>query len=110
MKTAKTAAAVNTHGLKIDLDSLKECSAYTETLYNGSRVDIFYDRRNGQVWGKFEAGENDWTQYRAPEIVKICGVRRHYSPQWIADRIAETVAELRQIADHFGVPYAADFQ
>lgn len=109
MKTAKT-AAVNTHGLKIDLDSLKECSAYTETLYNGSRVDIFYDRRDGQVWGKFEVSENNWTQYHDPEIVRICGTRRHHSAQWIADRIAETVAELRHIANYLGVPYADDFQ
>ena len=101
---------IDTHGLNIDLESLKECSDYTETLYNGSRVDIFFDRRDGQVWGVFEISGNDWTQYHAPEIIRICGVRRHYSPQWIADRIAETIADLRYIAGKNGVPYTDDFQ
>ena len=101
---------IDTHGLNIDMKSLKECSAYTETLCNGSRIDIFYDRRDGQVWGRFEISGNDWTQYRAPEIVKICGVRRHCSAQWIADQIAEAIAELRSVAKQLGEPYTDDFK
>ena len=100
---------IDTHGLDIDLMSLKECSDYTETLYNGSRIDVYYDRRDGQVWGKFEPSGNDWTQYNAPEIVKVCGVRRHHSPQWIADRIAETIAELEHVVNELGVPYTDSF-
>ena len=100
---------INTHGLNIDLESLQACSDYTDTLYNGSRIDIFYDRRDGRVWGKFETSENDWTQYNAPEIVKVCGVRRHHSAQWIANQIADHIAELKYVAKELGVPYTDSF-
>lgn len=101
---------INTHGLKIDMKSLIECSAYTETLYNGARVDIFYDREDGYVWGIFEPNQNDWTQYKSPTIIKICGTSRHHTPQWIANQINDVVCELKYIAEQFGVPYTDTFQ
>ena len=100
---------INTHGLTVNLEDLQSTSDYTETLFQGARVDIFYDRLTGEVWGKFFADQNSWCEYRYPEIIRVCSTRRHHSPQWIMDRIDEAVSELRHVAETLGQEYTPTF-
>ena len=88
-------AKVNTYGLPIK--GLKKASGYTEDYgcYSGSYVELFYDKSNGDVWGNFQfsRGQNSWTEYHDPAVVKICNTIRHMTMQEIADEIHRVLRE-----------------
>lgn len=88
-------AKVNTYGLKIN--GLKKTSGYTDDYgsYSGQYVEIFFDRGTGEVWGNFQCslGQNSWTEYRNPDVVKICNTSRHMTMQDIADEIHRVLLE-----------------
>lgn len=86
-------AKVNKHGMKIN--GLKAASGYTENYshYSGSYVELFYDKSSGDVWGKFQhsLGQNSWTDYHDPDVIKVCTTSRHMTMQQIADAIFDRV-------------------
>ena len=88
-------AKVNTYGLPIK--GLKKASGYTEDYgsYSGRYVEIFYDRSTGEVLGNFQCslGQNSWTEYHDPTVVKICNASRHMTMQEIADEIHRVITE-----------------
>lgn len=85
---------LNTHGLKIK--GLKKASGETVDYgFNDGRYDeVFYDRSTGEVWTVFQCslGQNWWTKYPDPSIIKICNATRHMTMQELADKIAEVVS------------------
>lgn len=101
---------LDTHGLKIDLDSLKEASDYTAGSYaDRGHVDIFYDRITGKVWGVFNTRGN-WTEYRMyPEIIQVGGTLGKRSQQAILDMIDETISEMKYAAEQLGEEYTDTF-
>ena len=76
---------------------LKEASektqdyAFNSCMYN----EIFYDRATGEVWTVFQCslGHNTWTKYHDENIIKVCNATEKMSMQYLADLIAEAVAE-----------------
>ena len=85
--------AINTHGLNINLDDLKTVSeeTYSVDWRRGHRLEVFYDRSNGDLWSKFYISSENWTEYHDPAIISVCCPRQHHSQQWLADRIKEAV-------------------
>ena len=86
-------AKVNTHGLKIV--GLRKASGNTENYgyYSGLYQEIFYDKATGEVWTimQISLGQNSWTVYHDPEVVKICNASNHMTMQEIADAIYNAV-------------------
>lgn len=82
---------INTNGLKIK--GLKKASGETVNwpLYSGGYTEIFYDRSTGEVWtiDQVSLGENSWTAYDDPEVIKVCNTSIHMTMQQIADAIWE---------------------
>lgn len=87
--------AINTHGIK--MNGLKKASGYTENYgpYSGSYVELFYDKSNGDVWGIFQhsLGQNSWTVYHDPDVIKVCNTSIHMTMQQIADCIRDRIQE-----------------
>ena len=87
--------AVNTYGLKII--GLKKASGNTENYgaYSAYYDELFYDRSTGEVWTVYQCslGQNSWTQYHDPNVIKICNTNRHLTMQEIADLIRDRLAE-----------------
>ena len=87
--------SINTHGIK--MRGLKEASGYTQNYgpYSGSYVEIFYDKSNGDVWGVFQhsLGQNSWTVYHDPDVIKVCTTSRHMTMQQIADCIRDRLQD-----------------
>lgn len=81
--------SINTHGLKII--GLRKASGNTEDYgyYSGQYNEVFYDRATGEVWTKYQysLGQNSWTVYDNPDVVKICNTSRHMTMQELADAI-----------------------
>lgn len=81
---------INTHGLK--MTGLKATSGATKGLcgyYSGNYIEIFYDRATSKVWGNYQSslGQNSWTEYDDPDVIKICNVSEPCTMQEIADLI-----------------------
>lgn len=91
-------AKVNTHGLTIK--GLKETSGKTKDYgsYSGHYVEIFYDRKTGEVWGieQFSLGHNTWTEYRNPSIIGVCNATMHMTMQMIADTIKQRIDSIQE--------------
>lgn len=87
--------AINTYGIK--MNGLKKASGYTENYgpYSGSYVELFYDKSNGDVWGIFQhsLGQNSWTVYHDPDVIKVCNTSSHMTMQQIADCIRDRLQE-----------------
>ena len=98
---------VDTHGRKIKLDSLAETAEYTgDILPLGGRIDIFYNRITGGVWGTFEV-ENNWTEYRRnPEVIRVGSTDEKLSQEEIADMIDDKVGQLEYYAEQIGEVYS----
>lgn len=85
--------SINTYGIIIK--GLRKASGETQNYTDDTRYEeIFYNRETGEVWTKFQCsiGQNSWTQYHDPAIIKICNTSRHMTMQQIADRIREATA------------------
>ena len=81
---------INTYGIIIK--GLRKASGETQNYTDDTRYEeIFYNRETGEVWTKFQCsiGQNSWTQYHDPAIIKICNTSRKMTMQQIADRIHE---------------------
>ena len=88
-------AAIDKHGLK--MVGLKKASGATEDYgyYSGKYNEIFYNRSTGEVWTVFQSslGQNTWTEYHDPDILKVVNASDHYTMQEIADIIYDAVCE-----------------
>lgn len=88
--------AVNTYGLNII--GLRKACGETGNYSAGSGCydEIFYDRQTGEVWTKYQCslGQNSWTQYHDPSVIKICNTTTHMTMQQIADSIRDRLDEI----------------
>lgn len=86
---------INTHGRKINLETLTNASDSTKGLGSrtGEYMEIFYDKSTGDVWGKYHWDREEWTVYHDEDVTKVGLAIRFKTPQQIADMIAETLAE-----------------
>lgn len=95
--------AINRHGLKIN--GLKSASGTTRNYghYSGSYVEIFYDTSAGDVWGvyQYSLGQNSWTVYHDPAVVKICNTSQHMTMQDIADAIRDRLYDIKCIREAY---------
>ena len=86
--------AINTHSLKIK--GLRKASGSTEDygFYSGRYNEVFFNRLTGEVWTvfQFSLGQNSWTEYDDPNVIRICNATRHLTMQELADMIAERLA------------------
>lgn len=82
---------IDKHGL--NLKGLKKASGATCNYgyYSGSYVELFYDRSTGEVWTvyQYSLGQNSWTEYHDPNVIKIGNIWEHFTMQDIADAIRE---------------------
>lgn len=83
-------AEINTHGIKINLESLAAAAEDTVDCTSGCRNLIFFDLEDGSVWVRFAMPGEDIC-YRDNAVVPVAGTSQHHTQQWIADRIAERV-------------------
>lgn len=85
--------AINTHGLKIK--GLRKASGSTQNYgyYSGHYDEVFYNRKTGEVWTvyQYSLGQNSWTKYHDPNVIKICNASQHMTMQQIADAIHEAM-------------------
>lgn len=89
-------AKVDTHGIKIK--GLKKASGNTENYgyYSGKYDEVFYDRKTGEVWtvSQYSLGQNTWTVYDDPNVIKVCNASNHMTMQEIADMIYQRLCEI----------------
>lgn len=92
--------SVNTYGIKVK--GIRKASGNTVNWAprSGGYTEIFYDRGNGEVWtvDQISLGQNSWTDYHDPAVIKICNTSRHMTMQEIADSIMERLAKANQYA------------
>lgn len=94
--------AINTHGIKINLEDLKKASEYTENVNIDMHQIIHFDLETGEILTWAGMREN-WVEYRnQPEIIKVASTRRHCSEQQIADWIADAVYQDRDMYKQIG--------
>lgn len=86
--------SVNTYSIPIK--GLRKASGNTCNYgdYSAEYEEIFYNRSTGEVWTCYQVslGDNSWTVYDDPAVVKICNSHNHMSMQQIADAIRDTLA------------------
>lgn len=92
--------SVNTYGIKIK--GLRKASGNTVNWAprSGGYTEVFFDRDNGEVWtvDQVSLGQNSWTEYHDPAVIKLCNTSRHMTMQEIADSIRVRLAEAKQYA------------
>lgn len=80
---------IDKHGLNIK--GIKKASGATQDYgyYSGSYDELFYDRSSGEVWTvyQYSLGQNSWTEYHDPSIIKLGNTSEHMTMQEIADLI-----------------------
>lgn len=96
--------AITTHGIKIDLKSLRKAAKDTVNCCADCRNVIFFDMENGDVWTRFAWPGEDFT-YRDECVLQIAGCRQHHTQQWIADRIKEKVLETKRAYNYIGLDF-----
>lgn len=88
--------AINKHGIK--MTGLKTASGNTVNWSprSGGYTEIFYDRSTGNIWtmDQVSLGQNTWTEYRDPHVVKICNTSIHMTMQQIADSVRDRLEEV----------------
>ena len=69
---------INTHGRKINLETLTNASDSTKGLGSrtGEYVEIFYDKSTGDAWCKYHWDREEWTVYQDSG----CSQGRHRHP------------------------------
>lgn len=93
--------SINTHGIKIDLESLKKVSARTENLPRELYQTISFDMETGDVLYWCDTSSN-WVEYRDPAVIKCFDTRSHHSAQYIADEINRAVRAYRDMYQDLG--------
>lgn len=91
------ANGINTHGINIDIDSLKRAAKSTVNNPLGSSY-IFYDKSNGDVSESWQLN-GSWAESRDPDVVFVMATPKHVSAQRIADAIYETIEEEAWLAE-----------
>lgn len=88
-------AKIDTHGLTIK--GLRKASGETSDYgaYSAMYSEIFYDRATGEVWTVLQCnlGQNSWTEYHDPNVIKVGNTQHHMTMQALADAIYEAVNE-----------------
>lgn len=89
---------INTHGRKINLETLANASGSTKGLGSrtGEYMEIFYDKSTGDVWGKYHWDREEWTVYHDEDVTKVGIATRYKTQQQIADMIDNTLTEDEQ--------------
>lgn len=89
---------INTHGRKINLETLANASDATKGLGSrtGEYVEIFYDKSTGDTWCKYHWDREEWTVYHDEDVTKVGLAIRFKTPQQIADMIDNTLTEDEQ--------------
>lgn len=89
---------INTHGRKINLETLTNASDSTKGLGSrtGEYVEIFYDKSTGDTWCKYHWDREEWTVYHDADVIKVGITTRYKSQQQIADMIADAMADCEQ--------------
>ena len=91
---------VNYHGLNIK--GIKKASGATMDYgyYSGCYDEVFYDRKTGEVWTvyQYSLGQNTWTQYDYPDVIKVCNASQHMTMQEISDAIYQALYEMGLLA------------
>lgn len=86
--------STNKHGLTIK--GLRKASGNTVnwTARSGGYTEVFYDKSSGEVWtvDQVSLGQNSWTEYHDPSVVKVCNTSRHMTMQQIADAISRKLS------------------
>lgn len=91
------ANVINTHGINIDIDSLKLAAKSTVNNPQGSSY-IFYDKSDGTVSESWQVN-GSWVEFRDPDVVFVMATHKHVSAQRIADAIYDTLEEAAWIAE-----------
>ena len=94
------ANVINTHGINIDIDSLKLAAKSTVNNPNGSSY-IFYDKSDGTVSESWQLN-GSWAESRDPDVVFVMATTKHVSAQRIADAIYDTLEEEAWLAERLG--------
>ena len=80
---------LNTYGLK--MNGIKKASQDTADwdTRSGGYEELFYNINSGNVWAvtQVSIGQNSWTEYDDPSIIKIMNSTKHMTMQEIADAI-----------------------
>lgn len=89
---------INTHGRKINLETLANASDSTKDLGSrtGEYMEIFYEKSTGDVWGKYHWDREEWTVYHDEDVTKVGLATRYKTQQQIADMIDNTLTEDEQ--------------
>lgn len=85
---------LNTYGLK--MAGLKKVSSETKGLrgyYSGEYCEVFYDISTGEVWSEYQysLGQNTWTVYDNPDVIKVGNVSAPKTMQELADMVQDAV-------------------
>lgn len=93
------ARKINTYGLTVDIKDLKKVARATSNygLHSPEYDEVFYDRSTGEVWSKYQysIGQNCWTEYSDPNIIKIGNYTNRITRQELMDHIKQKVDELQ---------------
>ena len=83
---------VNRYGLK--MVGLRDTSSLTKGIdgYPGYRIDLYYNHRTGDVWGKMHSVGVS-TTYHDDNICYIGTVKASQTMQDIADRVAFNIGD-----------------
>ena len=88
----------NTHGMTIK--GLRKASGATVKCAGSSYSQIVYDMEDGTVSEYYHWTENEWTDFGADsKKVTVCNTRKHMTMQEIADKVYETVNELKHMKE-----------
>ena len=99
MNTTKT---LNTHGLKIDMDSLQKAAEWTQSLPTGGVpqlvIEVAYDPEDGIIEHEVHFDQNSWVNW-LPGVYRIGFYSYRSSAQGLVDDIAETLKELERVGE-----------
>lgn len=95
---------INTHGIKINMEDLKNASDYTERCYNGYGVALTFDMETGEIC-KYFLGPEDGLRINDDAVINLQPYNRHYTQQQLADLIYQKVCEDRNLCECAGIEW-----
>lgn len=81
---------VNTYGFK--MTGIKTVAGESNRYWrSGEYLELFYDCATGEVWTvyQYSLGQNNWTVYHKPSVIKIDNISRKVTMQEVANMIVE---------------------
>lgn len=101
------ARKIETYGIMVNLQNLRDAARATTNYGSHSPEydEVFYDRSTGEVWTKYQysLGQNSWTAYHDPDVVKIGNFVRHVTQQQLMDCIKSKLDTIA-MAETFNAP------